>query len=721
MIVLSRQHVERAESPASSYASMQSESWSETREEHEPCCTQVQLWRRDSSASSSEEFNSDDEDINMEGSAEESTRKKSKKEGGVKQQNVPAPVKPELVVDPNEKRHPAMTVEFAFKALTSCLKKFAEEELKYFKKLLWDRYPERFRDPLDGLDLVDLVDKMLELCDIEVSLKITMALFNIMNAKKLIEYLLGLCKRNEVRYELKLTLKRKYEMVYEGFSQQGQPVPFESVYTDLYITDGVNASINSEHEFRSKIEVLVETAKVNRKPLTGNDIFSQVNLRSRPVRSVLARGVPGCGKSFAVQRFILDWADGKVHQDVFFLIPLHFKELNKMLEGEYTLLSLVSILYPEMKEIDTLDFEGCLVMFICDGLDDTQIPFNFRRTVYWCDATRPTSVQVLITNLIRGNLLYDAYVWVISRAGALDVIPPEHVQQLLEVRGFTDDQKEAYFRKTIPDRDLAERVIAHIKSSKTLFIMCHLPLFCWVASKVLQRQFQSLRPSAELPKTLTNLYTIMLHGQTQMSVEKLQNDPSEDTKDLTADQLLIKLAKLSYSMLDKNEFQIEKEHWDGVGLPDSYPAMACTGLCTEFYREKYVIYTEKVSCFAHPTIQEYLAALHVFYSFKKHGKNLLEQNKLKALKVSLSDLLRSAVDKALSSKNNNYDIFLRFLLGLSVEANQELLKNILQISTSSSQNAREETTRYISKKIKEGHFPEKTENLWRCIDELNPQ
>ncbi|XP_016317088.1 protein NLRC3-like [Sinocyclocheilus anshuiensis] len=715
------QYVERAESPASSYDSMRSDSWSETREEHEPCRTQVQLCRRDSSASSSEEFNSDDEDINMEGSAEESTRKKSKKEGGVKQQNVPAPVKPELVVDPNEKRHPAMTVEFAFKALTSCLKKLADDELKHFKKLLWDRYPERFRDPLDGLDLVDLVDKMLELCDIEVSLKITLALFNIMNFKKLAEYLLGLCKRNEVRYELKLTLKRKYEIVYEGFSQQGQPVPFESVYTDLYITDGVNASINSEHEFRSKIEQLLETGKVNRKPLTGNDMFIQENVRSRPIRAVLTRGVPGCGKSFAVQHFILDWADGKVHQDVFFLIPLQFKELNKMLEGEYTLLSLVSILYPEMKEIDTLDFEGCLVMFICDGLDDTQIPFNFRRTAYWCDATRPTSVQVLITNLVRGNLLYDAYVWIISRAGALDVIPPEHVQQLLEVRGFTDVQKETYFRKTVTDRDLAERVIAHIKSSKTLFIMCHLPLFCWVASKVLQQQFQSLQPSAQLPKTLTNLYTIMLHGQTQMSVEKLQNDPTEDTKDLTADQLLIKLAKLSYSMLEKNEFKIEKAHWDDVGLPDSYPAMACTGLCTEFYREKYMIYTEKVSCFAHPTIQEYLAALHVFYCFKKHGKNILEQNKLKVLKVSLADLLRSAVDKALSSKNSNYDLFLHFLLGLSVEANQELLKNILQISASSSQNAREETTRYINKKVKEGYFPKKTENLGRCIDELNPQ
>uniref|UniRef100_A0A8C2GEC5 NLR family, CARD domain containing 3-like 1 n=1 Tax=Cyprinus carpio TaxID=7962 RepID=A0A8C2GEC5_CYPCA len=291
-----------------------------------------------------------------------------------------------------------------------------------------------------------------------------------------------------------------------------------------------------------------------------------------------------------------------------------------------------------------------------------------------------------------------------------------------QFRGFTDDQKEAYFRKTIADRDLAEKVIAHIKSSKTLFIMCHLPLFCWVASKVLQQQFQSLRSSAQLPRTLTNLYTFMLHGHTLISTEKLKNDPTEETKDLTADQLLIKLAKLSYSMLEKNEFQIEKEHWDDIGLPDSYPAMACTGLCTEFYREKYMIYTEKVSCFAHPTIQEYLAALHVFYCFKKHGKNALEHSKLsKVLKVSLTDLLRSAVDKALSSKNSNYDIFLRFLLGLSVEANQELLKNILQISTSSSQNAREETTRYINKKIKEGHFQEKTENLLRCIDELNPQ
>ncbi|XP_051960016.1 NLR family CARD domain-containing protein 3 [Xyrauchen texanus] len=714
------QHVDRAESPASSYASMHSDSWSETWEDQEPGDTQVQLIRRDSSASSSDSFNSDED---FEGNAEERSRKRRRStQASLKQLSAPAPVKPELQVDPNEKRHPAMTVDFAFKALTMCLKKLSEDELKHFKKLLWERYPERFRDPLDGLDLVDLVDKMLELCDIVVALKIMLMLLQVMNLKNLSEYLQGLCKRNEVRYELKLTLKRKYEMVYEGLTQHGQPVNFESIYTDLYISDGVNAAVNTEHEFRTKIEDLEEPRKVNRKPLFSKDVLAPEKVRSRHVRSVLSKGSPGSGKSFAVQRFILDWVDGKVHQDIFFLLPLHFRELNQVRDEEYTLMTLVNTFYPEMKEVETLDFEGCPVMFICDGLDDSQILFDFQKTVYWCDVNRPAPVQVLITNLIRGNLLYHGTVWVISRPGALDVVPPEYVQQLLEVRGFDNDQREAYFRKTIRDQQLAERVIAHIKSSKTLYIMCHLPLFCWVASKVLQQHFQSLPPQGELPKTLTTIYTSLLHLHTQICVQKLQNDPNKETKGLTAEQLLTKLAKLAYSMLEKDQFQMEKEHWEEIEI-ESYPAVVCSGLCSEYYREKHVLYMERVSCFAHPTIQEYLAALHVFISFKKRGKNVLERNKLsnKVLNVSLAELLKSAVDKAINSKNSNFDIFLRFLLGLSVEANQEMLKNLLQITTGSSQSAREETTRYIKKKMKEKNFPQKTENLCRCIDELNPK
>ncbi|KAA0720123.1 hypothetical protein E1301_Tti008250 [Triplophysa tibetana] len=713
-------HVERAESPALSYSSWHSNQWSDSDPWQEPCETKVHLKRRDSSASSSVSFDVSDDDVNMEDNLEESSRKKTRsKDRGQKQQSAPLPVKPELQVDPKA-RHPAMTVEFAFKALSTCLQKLTVDELKRFRKLLWERYPEVFRDPVDGLDLVNLVDKMLELCDLEVSLNITLVLLKTMNLKRLVDFLEGLCMRIKVRYELKLTLKRKFEMVHEGFGQKGQPVPFESVYTDLYISDGINAAVNSEHEFRQKVEDLFETGKVNRKPLASKDILAPENRRTRHVRSVVVRGSPGCGKSFAVQRFILDWVDGKTHQDIFFLLPMNFKELNQMRDEEYTLLGIINSLYPEMKEVENLDFEGCPVMFIFDGLDDSQINFEFRRTVYWCDTDRPTTVKILITNLIRGNLLYSCSVLVISRPGVLDAIPQEHTHQLLEVRGFNSDQREAYFRRTIENQALAERVIEHLKGSKTLFIMCHLPLFCWVASKVLQREFQSLSPSAQLPKTLTNLYTCMVHFHTQMCPQKLQDSPSEETKDVTADQLLIRLTKLAYVMLEKDEFKMEKEHLDEIEM-DTYPAVVCSGLCSEYYRDKFVMYTERVSCFAHPTIQEYMAALHVFYCFRKQGKNILESGKLKVLKVSLSDLLKSAVDKVLSCKNCNYDIFLQFLLGLSVETNQELLKDLLQISTSSSQHAREETTRYIRKKIKENHYPEKNEYLLRCIDELNPQ
>lgn len=44
---------------------------------------------------------------------------------------------------------------------------------------------------------------MLELCDIEVSLKITLVLLNNMNLKKIAEQLQGLCKRSKHQTLLK--------------------------------------------------------------------------------------------------------------------------------------------------------------------------------------------------------------------------------------------------------------------------------------------------------------------------------------------------------------------------------------------------------------------------------------------------------------------------------------------------------------------------------------
>lgn len=508
---------------------------------------------------------------------------------------------------------------------------------------------------------------------------------------------------DEVRCELKKTLKRMYEHVSEDLPQQTR---FEDVCTDLYVTDGGNAAVNSEHEFR-QIKELHEDSRSNKNTLSFTDIFNSKVVEKRHIRTVITKGSPGTGKSFLVQRFILDWVEGRSHQDIFFLLPLPFKELNQVAEETIGFVDLICRHYPEMKEVDNLEFEGCQVMFICDGLDEYAIPIDFRNTAYWCDHSEPAKTTVLIANLIRGNLLYSAYVWVTTRPMAINRIPAECIHQLLEVRGFTYEQREAYFRNTIPEKELAERVVAYIKSCKTLYIMCYLPRFCSVVRRLLEKDLRS----RERPKALTQFYTklLLLHINTR-GMTLLSQDG----------EFFLKLGKMAFQLLEKGVFLIEKELWEKSGLK-AEDAVLTAGLCTQFYRETFMMYQEKVDCFIHPTMQEYLAALYVFLSFRNHKKNVLESTKMKKFsgsKMDLVELYKSAIDKSLQAPNGHYDLFLRFLLGMSVETNQELLSILFVNTRSSKQQALEETANYIKKKFRE--FPKRTENLQRCLDELFP-
>lgn len=514
-------------------------------------------------------------------------------------------------------------------------------------------------------------------------------------------FLFSISSTDEVRYELKKTLRRRYEHVSEDLTQQGQRKLFENVCTDLFITDGSNAAVNSEHEFR-QIQELQEEGRSMKTLLSFKDIFNPMVVERRHIRTVVTKGSPGSGKSFLVQRFILDWVEGISHQDIFFLLPLPFKELNQVTEETIGFMDLICKLYPEMKEVDNLEFEGCKVMFICDGLDECTTPIDFLNIAYWCDHNKPAQMNTLMSNLIRGNLLYSAYVWVTSRPVAINLIPAECIHQLLEVRGFSNEQREAYFRKTIPNTELAERVVAHITSCKTLYIMCHLPLFCWVVRRLLEKDLQS----GELPKALTHFYTNLLLVHIKMRGQKLlSKDPN----------FFLKLGMMAFQLLEMGVFRIEKEHWKKYGLRVE-DAVVTAGLCTQFYSEKFMIYQEKVDCFIHPTMQEYLAALYVFLSFKNLNKNVIEGSKFPGSKADLVDLHKSAIEKVLQAQNGNYNLFLHFLLGMSVEANQQLL-SILLSNTDSNQQARKETALYIQKKIKE--YPERMENLQRCLDELS--
>ncbi len=453
-----------------------------------------------------------------------------------------------------------------------------------------------------------------------------------------------------------------------------------------------------------------------------NDIFRPLPGQDKAIRTVLTKGVAGIGKTVSVQKLILDWAEGKENQDVQLIFPLPFREINLMKDKTLSLSDLLHVFFPETKEME-ISSDEYKVLFIFDGLDECRLSLDFQSDVRFSDVSESASVDVLLMNLIAGNLLPSALIWITSRPAAADLVPSECVHRVTEVRGFNEPQKEEYFRKTISDQSLVDTIISHLKSSRSLYIMCHIPVFCWISAAVLEKML-SRAESGEIPKTLTQMYTRFLILQTNIKHEK------DYEKKETDEDMILKLGKVAFQQLVKGNLIFYEEDLRECGI-DVTEASVYSGLCTQIFREEFGLYQGKVFCFVHLSIQEHLAALYVHLSCTNHNRNVFEpitkqnapsnvQDRFQLISpehVSLSKLHQRAVDEALQSKNGHLDLFLRFLLGLSVESHQMLLQQIMTLKSSRS-DSNDKTVEYIKIKIRTIDSPEKSINLFHCLNEL---
>ncbi|XP_026065868.1 NACHT, LRR and PYD domains-containing protein 12-like isoform X4 [Carassius auratus] len=518
--------------------------------------------------------------------------------------------------------------------------------------------------------------------------------------------------RHEIFNTFRSNLLKKFACLYEGTAMQGNPTLLNEIYTELYITESESGEISNEHELR-QIETQSRRAATEDTAIKCSDIFRPLPGQDKAIRTVLTKGVAGIGKTVSVQKFILDWAEGKENQDVQLIFPLPFREINLM-NKTLSLSDLLHVFFPETKEME-ISSDEYKVLFIFDGLDECRLSLDFKSKVKLCKISESASVDELLMNLIVGNLLPSALIWITSRPAAADLIPSECVHRVTEVRGFNQPQKEEYFRKRISDQSLADRIISHLKSSRSLYIMCHIPVFCWISAAVLEKML-SPTESGEIPKTLTQMYTHFLILQTNIKHEK------DYEKNVSSNDMILKLGKLAFQQLVKGNLIFYEEDLRECGI-DVTEAAVYSGLCTQIFREELGLYQRKVFCFVHLSLQEHLAALYVHLSFTMKKINVFDQTKQSLLSKflnwmkSLSELHQRAVDEALQSKNGHLDLFLRFLLGLSVESNQTLLQKLLKQTGSCSYN-KEKTLEYIKQKIGENCIPEKSINLFHCLNEL---
>ncbi|CAM4550189.1 unnamed protein product [Leuciscus chuanchicus] len=515
---------------------------------------------------------------------------------------------------------------------------------------------------------------------------------------------------HEVLNRFRSDLMKKFECLYEGTAQQGNPTLLNEIYTELYITESESGEISNEHEVR-QIETQSRRAATEDTPIKCSDIFKPLPGQDKPIRTVLTKGVAGIGKTVSVQKFILDWAEEKENQDVQLIFPLPFREINLMKDETLSLSELLHVFFHESKEIE-ISSDKYKVLFIFDGLDECRLPLNFHQNEILRDQTKETSVDVLLTNLIVGNLLPSALIWITSRPAAADLVPSECVHRVTEVRGFNDPQKEEYFRKRISDQSLANTIISHLKLSRSLYIMCHIPVFCWISATVLEKMLSEAE-TGEIPKTLTQMYTHFLILQTNIKHEK------DYEQNVTDEDMILKLGKLAFQQLVKGNVIFYEEDLRECGI-DVTEASVYSGLCTQIFREEFGLYQKKVFCFVHLSIQEHLAALYVHLFYKNNSSQVFSRefsDLSMFLKYTLSDVHQRAVDEALESKNGHLDLFLRFLLGLSVESHQILLQG-LRTLTRGNFHSNEKTIEYIKEKIRIIDSPEKSINLFHCLNEL---
>ncbi|XP_051255586.1 NLR family CARD domain-containing protein 3 isoform X8 [Dicentrarchus labrax] len=522
----------------------------------------------------------------------------------------------------------------------------------------------------------------------------------------------------EVLDEHKIGLRRRCERVTEGTDETGSGTLLNRIYTELYITEGQSEEVNTQHEVK-QLETASKMETLHDAPIRCHEIFKALPDQQRHIRVVLTNGVAGVGKTFSVQKFTLDWAEGSNNQDVSLVVLLSFRELNLIKDEQYSLLRLLHVFHPTLQKVTAEQLAVCKLLFICDGLDESKLSLDFHNNEVVSDVTRKSSVNVLLTNLIKGNLLPLALVWITSRPAAANQIPPECVDRVTEVRGFTDAQKEEYFRRRVSDEDLSNRIISHIKTSRSLHIMCLIPVFCWITATVLVHMLTTDQ-RGELPKTLTDMYSNFLLDQTKRKKQKYDDGHEKGPQELMeADRkVLLKLGRLAFEQLEKGNIMFYQEDLEQCGL-DLTEASVYTGVCTEIFKKESVIFQKTVYCFVHLSIQEFLAAVYMFHCHTNSNTELLKDflgNKY--VNLTLDDFLREAMMKSLRSKNGHLDLFVRFLHGLSLESNQRLLGGLLGHTDNSP-----ETIQRAINNLKEMNSdkisPDRSINIFHCLTEMN--
>ncbi|TRY59111.1 hypothetical protein DNTS_009555 [Danionella cerebrum] len=629
----------------------------------------------------------------------------------------PAPLPPEGSGLQFQHPHPSLSLGHVLSAMVNVLSQLVF--LDAFKNSLSfeNGYSKEFPQIYDLQDPLDLVDKMIELRGKGKALSVTFQSLEFIGRGDLAKILRKTCRRAFLQYDLKAHHWRRYYSLYEGRCRPGQQRYISEVYVEtLTVIRGNREPVNLANEVQ-QIPYTIEEIVI--RPA---DIFRPLPDDPKPVRTIMMTGVPACGLTVTVNKFIIDWTEEKANQDFQFVFPLPVREMNLREEKEMCFLKAITYFLPDSDDIQFIEKDDCLSLFIIDALELSRFPLDFDNNPTVTSTKEAALLDVLLTSLIKGSLLPHARIWITSHVSASYRIPLLFIDRFVELRGFTDEKKEEYFTKRTPQPELGRQVFHQMKRSKDLEIICHLPLFSWIVAFLFERAFERDPEYGSQPPGITTFYSQYLIVQMNRSFEKYRGCSIEDMR-WTEDDVKFteKLGKMAFGMLQEGRDWFKVEHLAAVNL--QYEDLRTRdGLTSEVKRSSDDKQTW-VFRFVHVTIQEYIAAMYAYVSFRKYGKNVMESSKIRfpgliSKDHSVVELYRSAIDRALASSDGHWDMFVRFLVGLLTPGTEAHLRGFQLDHNYPKVKGTEEVIKYIQKKMNENILPERHHNLQLCLVEL---
>ncbi|XP_067836949.1 NACHT, LRR and PYD domains-containing protein 3-like [Heptranchias perlo] len=374
--------------------------------------------------------------------------------------------------------------------------------------------------------------------------------------------------------------------------------------------------------------------------------------RSSSGSSAAVSGVAGIGKTTMVQKIVYDWATGKIYPHFQFVFSFKFRDLNAI-NCRINLRNLILDMYPYFRNIlRELWKNPERLLFIFDGLDEFKDSIDFadnRRNTepqYMCtDPEDWCQVPDIVHSLIQHKLLPGCSVLVTSRPIALHLLEKAQISVWAEILGFVGEERKEYFNKFFEDQSVAAAVFKHVEENEILYTMCYNPSYCWILGLSLGPFFtQRDRKQQRVPKTITQLYSYYIYN-----ILKNHGRAIESPRDV-----LLKIGEMAFTGVSEKKIVFRNGDLIKCNLQ---PSQFLSGFMMELLERddsaQSVVYT-----FPHLTIQEFVSALAQF------------------LTPDPGDI-RKLLSEAHSKEDGRFEIFLRFVVGLSSSRSARPLEEFL--------------------------------------------